>query len=294
MLRVSEAEEKALEIYNWWLGRMRNTWETNNPGNTTRRTEVDLVESALQQYTDMSQRYCSALHGCYPMFANHHMENSVRSDMNCGGFYCPLSVRGKLWYRKTCRGQWAVDVWFEVQKIGNMYRDFNHRTCNKEYDNLNSLLTHLEGMPGPMHKAAATYMRFVYYNPKTPIQPGVFAYDVDNKKYVIKAKNGGEDIVVLKEEPPGDKPEDFYPSEESDDDTGGETGSDDRKPAAKKTKTESYNWQDDDESSDGDEECDQDSCHDAPLPEKYKTIVSSDEETDNNGDDGNLVTVVKK
>ena len=54
------------------------------------------------------------------------------------------------------------------------------------YRSLDELLIHLEESYGPMHHAAAAYLRSIYYHKKRPIPSGTILHDVDNENVVLK------------------------------------------------------------------------------------------------------------
>ena len=73
--------------------------------------------------------------------------------------------------------------------------DFCGGGTNDVYRTLDELMIHLEtGSSGPMHHAAAAFLRKLYYTQKKPIHFGTDLHCVDTDRVVVKQE---EDDVVL-------------------------------------------------------------------------------------------------
>jgi hypothetical protein len=154
---------------------------------------------------------------CIPMYAAHHMDNEIRQDGGFGGFYCPLSYVADHWYKSDCGLE--VDAFsrpFEAE-IWPGHDDYCNHGCDHEYEEFNQLLAHLEAKQGPMHQAAAAYLRCVYYNRIDPVEPGSYIYDVEINKMVIRKRNGSDFVVI--------KPEITDEERDTNDDGNGSSGS---------------------------------------------------------------------
>ena len=201
---VVEASGKAKIAYDLWVDKLDaeyTLYKALNPliPNTEEANKMERKRDYIDSYRDMSVRYCFALKHCIPMFATHHMDNEIRKDAGVGGFSCPLSYVADGWYDTYCgladdsfSRPFGAEIW-------PGHDDYCDHGCDHEYEEFNLLLMHLETTLGPMHQAAAAYLRWVYYNRVDPVEPGSYIYDVDVKKMVIRKKNGTDSVVIKPE-----------------------------------------------------------------------------------------------
>jgi hypothetical protein len=219
---VVEASRKAKKAYDMWVDKLDaeyTLYKALNPliPHTEEANKMERKRDYLDSYRSMSVRYCFALKHCIPMYAAHHMDNEIRQDGGFGGFYCPLSYVADHWYKSDCGLE--VDAFsrpFEAE-IWPGHDDYCNHGCDHEYEEFNQLLAHLEAKQGPMHQAAAAYLRCVYYNRIDPVEPGSYIYDVEINKMVIRKRNGSDFVVI--------KPEITDEERDTNDDGNGSSGS---------------------------------------------------------------------
>lgn len=112
----------------------------------------------------MADRFCFNLKFCFPMFAHHHMCPKVLEMSGFGRFHCPCGRVCSDW--RTRHVALAIDgttkPFFGEEKEDCI--DFCGGGTNDVYSTLDELMIHLEtGSSGPMHHAAAAFLRKLYY-----------------------------------------------------------------------------------------------------------------------------------
>lgn len=193
---VRAAEEKALAVFRARVYQEEKFLERPEDPMTP-EDEFNLRREWVQEYKEpMELRFCYNLKFCYPMFANQHTHPVWLSNRK-GRFYCPCGRACFAWRLENVVSAndsnttryWGGEKKYCLDYCGGLTHD--------AYTTLDELMIHLESeWLGPMHHAAAAYMRSIYYNLKIAVPAGVEVIDVDLEQVVIKEemKDSGNDM----------------------------------------------------------------------------------------------------
>jgi hypothetical protein len=197
-LVVRTAEEEALKVYQRRVQMEHGILAAPIPA-MTNEDEYPKRREWVEEYDEMSARYCFNLKFCYPMYAHHHVDPLMLKESGFGKFHCPCG--------RACFEWRTVNVVLPLDGDQSHYWGKEKKYCldycggatNDVYSSLDELLIHLEeGSDGPMHHAAAAYLRAIYYYRKRPIPSGLVVNCVDTNQILIKQE--GDDFVVPKQE----------------------------------------------------------------------------------------------
>ena len=263
---VRKAETEALATFDRRVHMFANRFQNRNQagGATNSGPTADQHGQYMAEYEYLREHYCANLHTCYPMFAMHHMSPELRDGTNWGNFHCPCDRVCWSWRMHDVvliPPSFPKNLWIKDRPWNPDWCGFTSADNRREqgYKTIELLLGHLEKVAGPMHHAAATYLRHVYYTKPQRMDPGTLVFDADSGANLIKVEENGETMLApcsendlmaaamasaqrKRPDPPGNPWASITPllvswpgRQESDDD---EDGDEDKKMAAKKGKKE--------------------------------------------------------
>lgn len=158
---------------------------------------LESLDGEIKKYQAIQQVYSAALRTFYPMYAAHHMDPVERKDDKMGYFHCPCGPAGVVWRTRKCRPE---EGWPHYSR-----QDFPGEfdlvpDCEKKFEDMVDLVNHMEACPGPLHRAAATYLRSLYFRRKEAIKIGTRLHNVDKGTVEIKQEGRENDFFVKIEE----------------------------------------------------------------------------------------------
>jgi hypothetical protein len=235
------AEDKALQTFNRILLMLKNALHVRRSKGLVDDRKWNADWKYFAEYEEIAVEYCYNLKVCFPMYFMHHINPDILAETQWGRFHCPCGRGCYFWRKESVILDLFTDNYWRPLHLD--YPDYC-RGGQDTHDTLNDLLVHLEGRMGPMHQAAATYLREVYYYLKTPIHSGSIVYNIDDGTTGIKQEEENDFLVASAVVPveQGDAQDDdqanLQRSKENYGDATAETVTEeDSKPAAKKSKT---------------------------------------------------------